>query len=237
MCVNDTSYIPIYEVANIILKGNDKRKASCKKNGGDIKKMGHIREKEFIKQYNVNELNNPIEYGAKADTTIDKHHTICEILKNKLNIKGFNVSNKSGNNIQFTLGQIPELENVEISDLTKSKVYELFNKYLKKSNSDKPADILVYKDTEKERWIFFNIDDIVNFIVNNCIWRKLATGRIKGDFNNNSKKGVSQYITYEYRASHKSYFLGLNGGRGKQFIELLMDAKYGINYHCDVFDY
>lgn len=222
---------------NTILKGNDKRKASCKKIGGDKKKIGHIREKEFTKQYNLNELNNPIEYGAKSDTTIDKNHPICEILKHKLNVNGFNVSNKSGNNIQFTLGKIPEFENIETSELTKSNVYEIFNKYLKKSNSDKPADILVYKDTEKARWIFFNMDDIINFIANNCIWRKLETGRIKGDFNDNSKKGISQYITYEYRDTHKSYFLGLNGGKGKKFIELLMNETYGINFYCDSFNY
>ena len=65
----------------------------------------------------------------------------------------------------------------------------------------------------------------------------MKTGRIKGDFNNNSKKGFSQYITYEYRHTHKSYFLGLNGGKGKKFIELLMDETYGINYYCDIFDY
>ena len=225
------------EINNNILKGNDKRKASCKKIGGEKKKIGHIREKEFTKQYNSNELNNPIEYGAKSDATIAENHPIREHLKNKLNINGCNVSNKSGSNIQFTLGQIHELENIEISDLTKPKSYEIFNKYLKKSNSDKPADILVYKDLDKKRWIFFNMDDVVSFIVNNCIWRKLETGRIKGDFNDNSKKGVSQYITYEYRDTHKSYFLGLNGGKGKKFIELLMDETYGINYHCDIFDY
>ncbi len=69
--------------------------------------------------------------------------------------------------------------------------------------------------------------DIINFIVNNCIWRKLKTERIKGDFIDNSKKGYSQYITYEYRNTHKSYFLGLNGNKGKRFIELLMN---NINY-------
>jgi hypothetical protein len=212
-------------------------KRRVKKSEEKKKKIGHKIEKEFTKQYNPNELNNPIEYGSKSDTTIDINHPINEILKNDLNINGYNVSNKSGSNIQFTLGQIPELKNIEISELTLPKKFEIFNKYLKKSNSDKPADILVYKDLDIKSWIFFNIDDIVNYIVNKCIWRKLKTGRIKGDFNDNSKKGFSQYITYEYRDSHKSYFLGLNGGKGKKFIELLMDETYGINYYCDKFDY
>jgi hypothetical protein len=103
---------------------------------------------------------------------------------------------------------------------------------LKKINSDKPVDLLVYKDTNNNRWIFFNIDDIINFIANECIWRKLSTGRIKGDFNDNSRKGKSQYITYEYRNTHNSYFLGLNGNKGKKFIELLMNNR--INYYCDI---
>ena len=214
------------------INGNDKRKISCKKVGGEKKRIGHEIEKEFTRQYNSNDLDKPIEYGAKADTSIDINHPICEILKQTLNINGFNVSNKSGNNIQFTLGQIIELKDIEIELLTKDKIINIFNKYLKKINSDKPVDLLVYKDTDNNRWIFFNIDDIINFIANECIWRKLSSGRIKGDFNDNSRKGISQYITYEYRNTHNSYFLGLNGNKGKKFIELLMNN--GINYYCDI---
>jgi hypothetical protein len=109
----------------------------------------------------------------------------------------------------------------------------LFNKYLKKNSSDKPADILVYKDIENKRWIFFNMDDIINYIAEKCIWRKLDSGRIKGDFADKTKKGMTQYITYEYRDTHKSYFLGLNGGKGVNFIKLLMDEQIGIRYYCD----
>ena len=225
----------MYQTQNIeetnALKGDEKRKASCKKIGGEKKNIGHKREKEFLKQYNINELNCPIEYVAKSDTSIDVLHPISNILKEQLNVLGFNVSNKSGDNIQFTLGQIPELKDVEIEHFNSIFIHNLFNKYLKKNNSDKPADILVYK--EIDRWIFFNMDDIINFIATKCIWRKLDTGRIKGDFNDNTKKGISQYITYEYRPTHKSYFLGLNGGKGKKFIELLMNKTYGINYYCD----
>lgn len=204
---------------------NDKRKASCKIIGGYKKRLGHEIEKEFTKQFNFNELNKSIEYGAKADTTIDINHPICNILRDKLNVSGFNVSNKSGNNIQITLGQIPEFKDIDINELDKNKIIYIFNKYLKKINSDKPADILVYKNNEN--WIFFNIDEIINFIADNCIWRKLATGRIKGDFKDNTKKGFSQYITYEFRNTHNSYFLGFNGNKGKKFIELLM---MNINY-------
>jgi hypothetical protein len=236
VCQNNNEII-INNPENIVLKGNDKRIASCKKIGGEKKIKGHEREKEFLKQYNVNELNSPTEYGAKSDTSIDLSHPICEILKEKLNVSGFNVSNKSGENIQFTLGKIPELKDIKIEELTPMLVGELLNIYLKKTNSDKPADILVYKDIEQNRWIFFNMDDIINFIMTKCIWRKLNSGRIKGDFKDNTKKGKSQYITYEYRETHKSYFLGLNGGKGKKFIELLMDETNGIKYYCDLFNY
>ena len=107
------------------LNGNDKRKISCKKVGGEKKRIGHEIEKEFTRQYNSNDLDKPIEYGAKADTSIDINHPICEILKQTLNINGFNVSNKSGNNIQFTLGQIIELKDIEIELLTKDKIISL----------------------------------------------------------------------------------------------------------------
>jgi hypothetical protein len=222
---------------NIVLTGNEKRKASCKKVGGEKKKIGHDREKEFTKQYNIADLDTPIEYGAKSDTSIDVNHPFYEVLEEKLNVSGANVSNKSGQNIQFTLGQIPELKDIEIHDLTPEKVREIFNKYLKKCNSDKPADLLLYKDVENQRWIFFKMDDIIEYIATNCVWRKLGTGRIKGDFKDNTKKGASQYITYEYRDTHKSYFLGLNGGKGKKFIDLLMSENYGIKYCCDSFNY
>jgi hypothetical protein len=217
-----------------MLKGNEKRINTCKKIGKDIKIKGHKREKDFLKQYNYNELNNPIEYGAKSDTSIDLSNPICNKLRNLLNVSGFNVSNKSGNNIQFTLGKIPELLDIDTKDFSHSFLRELFNKYLKKNNSDKPVDILVYKDIENRKWIFFNINHIIDFIINNCVWRKLDSGRIKGDFYDNSKKGISQYITYEYRNTHKSYFLGLNGGTGKKFINLL---KSNIDYYSDNFNY
>lgn len=207
------------------LKGNEKRIASCKKVGGDKKRVGHAREIDFKIQYNPSSVNQKIEYGATSDTQIDPTHPIVEKLKTELGISGtsLNVSNKSGKNIQFTLGKIPELEgdtNIDwICDKQNSRL--LFNKYLKKTDSLAPADLMVYKDIDRNKWMFFNMDHVVEFIVENAIWRKLDTGRLKGDFTDNSKKGLSQYLTYEYRSTHKSYFLGLNGGKGQEFIELL----------------
>jgi len=107
----------------------------------------------------------------------------------------------------------------------------IFNKYLKKIESKRPSDLLVYRDTDK--WIFFNMNDIINYISEKCIWRKLDTGRIKGDFKDMSKNNIRQYITYEYRPKHKNFFLGLNGNKGIDFIILLMNKKYGIKYYID----
>ena len=81
------------------------------------------------------------------------------------------------------------------------------------------------------------MDDIINYITNKTEWRKLNSGRIKGDFQDMSKKGKKQYLTYEYRPTHKSYFLGLNGGKGIEFINLLMNKDYGIKHLIVKFNY
>lgn len=223
------------------LKGNEKRIASCKKVGGEKKHKGHKREQDFNKQYNPENNEKKIEYGPTSDSNIANSHTICDKLKEKLNLQttSFNTSNKSGNNIQFTLGVIPELKDVTAETLNSDKelVRSIFNKYLKKTHSSKPADLLVYKDNEKKEWIFFKMDDIIEYICNNCTWRMLDSGRLKGDFPDSSTKGSRQYITYEYRRTNKSYFLGLNGGAGIRFIELLKNETYGIPYYVDSFNY
>ena len=212
--------------------GNEKRKESCKRVGAQKKIKGHKREKDFLKKYNPQEADSPIEYGATSDTTICSTHDICNKLHEIIKPSNLNVTNKSGNNIQLTLGNIPELKDINSDKLNKDNEYvcNIFNKYLKKSVSKKPAGIFVYKDTKNKKWIFFNTDDVVNYIVNNCKWRQLESGRIKGDFNDDSKKGYSQYITYEYRNTHNSYFLGFNGGKGIKFINLLKHPVHGIKY-------
>lgn len=214
------------------INSNEKRKESCKNVGAEKKITGHKREKDFLKKYNPEEVDKPIEYGATSDTSICLTHPICEKLKKTIKPSNENVTNKSGNNIQLTLGNIPEFKDIDVSKLNNDKEYvrNIFNKYLKKSMSSKPAGILVYKDTKNKKWIFFNTDDIINYIVEKCKWRQLDSGRIKGDFDNDSNKGYSQYITYEYRSTHKSHFLGFNGGKGIKFIELLKHPEHGILY-------
>ena len=218
--------------------GNEKRKESCKKVGAEKKRKGHEREKDFLKKYNQQEFDKPIEYGATSDTSICPTHPICNKLNEIIKPSNLFVSNKSGDNIQITLGNIPELKDIDVNLLNNNCddcVRNIFNKYLKKFMSLKPAGIIAYKDTKNRKWIFFNTDDIVDYIIKKCTWRKLETGRIKGDFNDGSKKGYSQYITYEYRDTHKSYFLGFNGGKGIKFINLLKHPVHGIRYFEDVY--
>ena len=125
------------------LKGNDKRKESCKKVGGDKKRVGHDIEVEFLKQFNNPEFmrhqkakeegKNTIEYGATSDTTIDESHPVRDVLKDKLSITGANVTNKSGNNIQFVLGNIPEFKQIQSApEITPEFVTKMLNNYLKK---------------------------------------------------------------------------------------------------------
>ena len=208
-------------------EGNKKRIQSCKDIGKNKKLTGHKREQIFNKQYNKEDIK--IEYGATADAVVENNEIFIKKINDIFNCdkECFNISIKSGKNLQFVLGNIPELLLKENLDWIKvqDNCKELFEKYLKKTNSSKPADLLVYFDnTDKPKWLFFKMDDVINFIVENTKWRKLDSGRIKGDIFG------KQYLTYEYRNKHKSHFLGLNGNRGLPFIELL---KLNIKFYED----
>ena len=242
--------IPPPPPPSVPLKGNDKRKESCRKVGAEKKRSGHNIEVEFLKQFNNPEYmryeeakkegKTLIEYGATSDTTIDESHPVRNVLKDVLNITGMNVTNKSGSNLQFTLGNIPEFKEIQdVTQITSEFVSNLLYKYLKKNNSSKPADILVYKHEPNKKWIFFNIIHVIGYIVEKGIWRKIEkTGRYKCDFENGTKKGKGQYITYEHRnGKHNSDFLGANGNTGIKLIKLLMDEKYGIKYHTEDFQF
>jgi hypothetical protein len=91
-------------IINTEKTGNEKRKESCKNVGAEKKNKGHKREKDFFEKYNPIELDSPTEYGATSDTHICQTHSICNELYEKINPSNLNVSNKSGNNIQLTLG-------------------------------------------------------------------------------------------------------------------------------------
>jgi hypothetical protein len=211
--------------------GNEKRIESCKKIGLIKKRRGHHIESLFISQFGKED--DSITYSNTADCILYEENPetikLFNLLKSSIfsgrdipmdSLKNVGVSIKSGKNLQFTLGVIPELtgqtEEVQL-EILKSET--LWKNYLAKSHSPKPADFLVYFDDKV--WIFFWISDIIKFIIEKAKWRFLSSERIKGDFDDSSKKGFRQYLTYEYRTTHKSYFLGANGNRGFHWIQLL----------------
>jgi len=197
------------------LTGNAKRKASCKAIGGEKKRTGHAREETFGDRWCDS---SPLTYKAEADKII----TDPVLLKTLETTFGQPVAGrtslKSGKNLQFTLGRVDDVS--ESSDpLSAIKSRSVWAKYLGKSESQCPADTLCYRGVNT--WTFFAMKAVVDFIVNNCQWRQLKTGRLKGDFMNKEKNKVLQYLTYEYRNTHKGFFLGANGNKGREFIELL----------------
>jgi len=191
-----------------------------------VKRRGHAREKEFNLRYGNSD--DSINYsGASADCNINVEHPIRAILEEKIGTKATAVSLKGGNTIQIHLGNLPELTDknsyevtgyhpttvdhgISFSDqCTALKNVDFWNRYLKK------GDILAYS-YDNGKHIFFNMDDVIQFICDNCKWRKLETGRLKGDF------GDQQILTYEYRSKKNSFVLGAHGAKkGKQFIKLL----------------
>ncbi len=209
------------------LTANQKRIKSCQQVGGQHKKDGHDKEHKFNEKYNPGWAG-PVSTKAEADCEIAIGHPILRVLseKNISNIDQRNTSNKSGSSIQLTLGNIPELLRDDNLEWIKNSdnFMALLNKYFKKNESSKPAALLVY-DTGNSR-LFFNMDSIIKYMVDNCNFRKLDSGRIKGDFDG------KQYFTYEHRGTHNSYFLGFSGRRGKPFIELL---KTKIKYYEDAY--
>jgi hypothetical protein len=199
-----------------LLTGNEKRKASCKAVGSEKKKAGHKVEDLFGELFC--DLS-PITYKPEADKIITDEKLLMFLHKKIGLVSNGATSIKSSKNIQFTLGNIPEITSA--SDKLKAiSERHIWEKYLGKSLSDVPASMLCYKDIDS--WIFFNMKHVIDFITENASWRLLKTGRIKGDFVDDSRKGKSQYLTYEYRSTHGSYFLGANGNKGQKFIELLM---------------
>ena len=219
-------------VVNQVLKGNEKRKQSCKMVGGEKKLTGHARERMFTEIFG--DVTDCVTYKAEADCRMSLTNTrtrdLIDTLSKTLNLDMSDptylyASIKSGNNLQFTLGNIPEITDAHDKVNAMSEP-SLWKKYLQKSESNNPAGLLVYYTPTS--WCFFKMDSVIDFIVSKGKWRLLDTGRLKGDFDDSSKKGSSQYLTYEYRSTHKSYFLGANGGKGLAFINLL---KANVPYY------
>jgi hypothetical protein len=214
---------------------NQKRIESCRVIGEKVRRIGHAREIYFKTQFSfiTEELNRP-SFKAEADASIHTEHPVHKILIEKLGVAGTTCSLKSGRNIQFVLGNLDQ--QIEIShdfiehlnnDLEFCK--SLFDKYLGKSTSNLPAELLVYYFNDK--WVFLSMNDVISYVAEKCQWRLTPSGRsLKGDFRDSSRRGVRQYLTIEVRKG-KGTFLGANGNRGRPFIELLMHPEFGIPHH------
>ena len=204
-----------------------------------VKRRGHAREIKF------NELFGSSEYevnfsGATADCNISNHSLISELRAAQILKDGVSpeVSLKGGNTIQIHLGNIPELTNPDyevyklghtvvnhkktfseqVDELKKASFWQ---KYLKKGN------LLCYYD-DNYSWVFFDMEEVIDFITKNTEWRILNTGRLKGDLPISPSGKMTQIFTHEYRSKKRSFVLGAHGStKGKQFINVL---KNNINF-------
>ena len=195
-----------------------------------VKLRGHQREREFNKVYGV--LNAEVNFsGASADCQIRPDHPILSELRRYIGSDSRSVSVKGGNTIQIHLGNLPELTSKEEYRVVGShptivehgisfaeqernlKDPSFWDKYLRK------GDVMAYSYDDGQH-IFFNMDDVIEFICENIEWRYLSTGRLKGDFVKGTQR--QQLLTYEYRTKKKSFVLGAHGAKkGRDFIETL----------------
>lgn len=208
----------------------ESRLASSKKVGG------HKNEEDF--NFLFGDKKAKINYSGPSSDCFIEDLVFFDVLVKKLEVLNKNVSLKSGNTIQIHLGWFPELtlRDFWLCNLSKVKVKNKLcttSQHGKKFEEEQivvlkdssfwrrylaKGDILCYRESKK-KWVFFNMEHVIDFIIKNFDWRLLPTGRIKGDFEG------KQYLTYEYRAeNHKKCFvLGAHGGKkGKEFIELLL---------------
>lgn len=215
---------------------NQKRVESCKRIGEHVRSLGHTLEKIFTAQFNPSEIDSRPSYRAEADTCFDKTHPVYQTLVDRLEVSRPSTSNKSGKNIQFTLGRLPEIEiSVECLEKLNTEIFfrSLLEKYLKKSESNIPVEILAYYHNALRSWVFFSVEDVITYMCNRSSWRLTPSGRsLKGDFPDASKRGKRQYLTIEIRRG-KGVFFGSNGNRGRQLIELLMHPEFGIRHHIE----
>ena len=108
------------------------------------------------------------------------------------------------------------------------KSFSFWEKYFCKSHN-----VFCFSNDNYE-YFFFNIHDMVQYIITNTKWRLLETGRIKGDLFLEDGTSITIF-TIEFRnESHKKCFAfgAHGGGKGIQlFLILLRNIKH---YHCQL---
>ncbi|MFN6334890.1 MAG: hypothetical protein ACK4V4_00070 [Sphingobacteriales bacterium] len=158
-----------------------------------------------------------------------------------------------GKNWQFHLGDLPELGSISFFAKSIKKV-KVKNKTLECGTYDKAWDTQIKQLKSSSFWekyfckgnnvfcfsndnyeyFFFNIHDMVQYIITNTKWRLLETGRIKGDLFLEDGTSITIF-TIEFRnESHKKCFAfgAHGGGKGIQlFLILLRNIKH---YHCQL---
>jgi hypothetical protein len=171
---------------------------------------------------------------------------------NSINTEG-KLMLRVGKNWQFHLGDLPELGSTSFFAKSIKKV-KLKNKTLECGTYDKAWDIQIKILKSSSFWekyfckgnnvfcfsndnyeyFFFNIHEIVQYIITNTKWRLLETGRIKGDLFLDDGTSITIF-TIEFRnESHKKCFVfgAHGGGKGIQlFLILLRNIKH---YHCQL---
>jgi hypothetical protein len=158
-----------------------------------------------------------------------------------------------GKNWQFHLGDLPEIGSINFFAKSIKKV-KFKNKTLECGTYDKDWDTQIKQlksfsfwekyfckghnvfcfSNDNYEYFFFNIHDMVQYIITNTKWRLLETGRIKGDLFLEDGTSITIF-TIEFRnESHKKCFAfgAHGGGKGIQlFLILLRNIKH---YHCQL---
>ena len=125
-------------------------------------------------------------------------------------------------NLQFAIGDtneivfggvVDELDSKKCVEYTSTpyKMSQLFHRNFQ--GLDPKLKVFVFKDIVLEKWYFFDIVDVISYICDECTWKILENGHIRGYFK--SKIGFRQYITYD------GGFFGICKNKTIGFIELL----------------
>ena len=158
-----------------------------------------------------------------------------------------------GKNWQFHLGDLPEIGSIKFFEKSIKKI-NINNKIIECGSYDKVWGSQVDQlrsvsfwekyfskghhifcfSNDNYEYFFFNIQDMVQYIITNTKWRLLETGRIKGDLFLEDGSSITIF-TIEFRnESHKKCFAfgAHGGGKGIQlFLILLRNIKH---YHCQL---
>lgn len=138
---------------------------------------------------------------------------------------------KVGMNWQFKLGRFDELEEIgynlinkgkTVSFTSKREIVELFYEGLMFRKYAFKESIFICRADLK--WVLFNSQEIIEYVIANINVRILESGRIKVDLMDVTTGKYRAIFTFEYRAEHhkKSFVFGAHGGgAGKRLYEIL----------------